>query len=177
MKSRFLSQFWFQFWAICKLQQGPEFVPTHPLFMGLIIIANLLLSTGNHMQVTHTDPLPTVLALYTVNLAIIGIITWIALFLKNCTYRFRQTLSAMITCDLIITLFAAGIILFSGQPENELIKGITVLLNIWLISIWGYILHHALNISVLQGTALAIAFTFTGFLFAGALTLPMTTAA
>ena len=160
------------FWGICTLQRGPQHVPTHPLFMALLIATNLLVSTFLNLHFDETGNVLGVFSFLVINLTIAAGIIWIALYQKKITNRFPQTLSAMVGCDLILTLLVAIVTLFTGGPKEQLTQGVIVLIAIWSVSVLGYILHHALNITVIQGTFFAVAIVVVSTIFGGALTAP-----
>ena len=159
------------FWNICLLKRGPQHVPTNSLFMLLLIAANLLVSTFLNLRLYDEGTAPGVFAFMFANLATATGIVWVALYLKKMITRFPQTLSAMVGCDLLLTLLVAIVSLFTGDLKGQLTQGVIVLVGIWSVSVWGYILHHALAITVFQGIFFAITILLASIILSGSLGL------
>ncbi len=142
------------------------------MFFILLVSANLLANTILQLSFIETETPLSVFSFMLVSLAITCVLVWIALHLKKLLNRFPQTISAIVGCDLLITLTGAFAIAFSsaGSSNDQLTQGIAVLFAIWTFAVWGYVLHHALNISVLQGISLSMAMVFVSRLTAGYLT-------
>ncbi|MBV1906196.1 MAG: hypothetical protein KUG75_08960 [Pseudomonadales bacterium] len=160
------------FWNICRLKRGPQYVPSQALFLVALIIGSLLVSTFLNLKLVESESSLKVFTLIVTDLAVTSSLVWSALYFKNVGNRFPQTLSAMVGCDLLLTLLVTILILLIGNtsdPKDPLTIGIVVLYQIWLISIWGFILHHALGITVMQGVFLVIAIAFFSFIFSGSL--------
>jgi len=160
------------YWSICLLKRGPQYVPTQSLFLILLIAANLLISTILQLSFIETETRLSVFSFMVVNLTVTCSMVWAALYFKKLLNRFPQTISAMVGCDLLLTFLGSIAIAFSfsGSPNEQLTQGVVVLFAIWTFAVWGYVLHHALNISVLQGISLSIAIVFTSRIMAEILT-------
>ena len=153
------------FWNICLLRRGPQFVPTQSLFLIIVISVSVLVHT--FLALTYYPGWPALAALSTavLDLSITAGITWFALFLKNLPQRFPQTITALIGCDLLLSTVLAIFVLFTGNPTDQLTQSIVVLVSIWIVSVSGYILHHALNISVFMGILLFMAISLISTMF------------
>ena len=164
------------YWNICLLKRGPQYVPTQSLFLILLVTTNLLASTILQLSFVESETGLSVFSFTVVNLAVTCSMVWAALHFKKLLNRFPQTLSAMLGCDLLLTLLGSIAIAFSstGSPNDQLTQGVAVLFAIWSFAVWGYVLHHALNISVLQGISLSMAIVFTSRIIAGVLTTSLT---
>ncbi len=160
------------YWSICLLKRGPQYVPSQTVFLIIVVSANLFANTILQLSFIETETPLSVFSFMLVSLALTCVFVWAALHMKKQLNRFPQTISAMVGCDLMITLigsFAIGL-LSSGSPNDQLTQGIAVLFAIWTFAVWGYVLHHALNISVLQGISLSMAMVFLSRISAGYLT-------
>ena len=152
MKSLFLV-----FWNICLLRRGPELVPTQPLFIGVIVLAdiaiNLLLSFkfDNELQVI---PAFTYIL---VTLAVAASVTWFALYLRDFEARFAATITALFGCDLMLSTLMLIIVQLAAGPENPFTVGTVLLTSVWSIAITGFILHRAMEISLFAGVLLSVA--------------------
>jgi len=160
------------YWSICLLKRGPQYVPTQALFLVFLVTINLLASTILQLSFVESETRLAVFSFMVVNLTIMCSMVWVTLRLKKLLNRFLPTVSAMLGCDLLLTLLGSVAIAFSlsGSSNDQLTQGIAVLFAIWTFAVWGYILHHALNISVLQGISLSIAIVFTSRIIASILT-------
>ena len=160
------------YWSICLLKRGPQYVPSQALFLIILVSANLLANTILQLSFIETETPLSVFSFMLVSLVITCVLVWAALHLKKQLNRFPQTISAMVGCDLLITLLGSFAIAFSstGSANDQLTQGIAVLFAIWTFAVWGYVLHHALSISVLQGISLSMAVVFLSRIIAGSLT-------
>ena len=144
------------FWNICLLRQGPEFVPTHPLFVGSVLVADVLLSFFSGMQYGNpSTPLQAATATIVTMATLAGAI-WIALNVRGVIGRYPATIAAVFGCDLLFTLTFAMLIPLAGGAASPVIMGITALLGIWSIAVNGFILHRAMNVTLFIGIFVAI---------------------
>jgi hypothetical protein len=152
MKSLFLV-----FWNICLLRRGPELVPTHPLFIGVIVLADVAVSL---MLSLKFDSELRVLPAFTyilVTLAVSASVVWFALYLKDFETRFPATIAAIFGCDLVLSTLMLIIVQFTAGPENPFAIGTVLLTSVWSIAITGFILHRAMSISLFAGVLLSVA--------------------
>jgi hypothetical protein len=154
------------FWNICLLRRGPELVPTHPLFVGGLIVLDVM--AGFFVGVQNTDVSAVQAATSTlVSMATLAVITWIALTARGVIGRFPATITAMFGCDLLFTLLVAMLL-----PIVGIASPITVwtwaLITIWSIAVNGFILHRAMNVTVFIGIVFAFCMAFLTLVVAGA---------
>jgi len=139
------------FWNICLLRRGPEFVPTHPLFVAGVVIADVLLSLFVRAQYGDETSLLEIATFTLVTMAALSTITWLALNLRGVISRFPATITAMFGCDLLFTLLIALLIPLAGGARSAISIGMGGLILIWSIAVNGFILHRAMNITVFAG--------------------------
>ena len=154
------------FWNICLLRRGPELVPTHPLFVGGVIVLNVL--AGFFVGIQATEATAVQVATSTlVSMATLAALTWIALTVRGVVGRFPATITAMFGCDLLFTLLIALLV-----PIVGIASPITVwtwaLITIWSIAVYGFILHRAMNVTVFVGIVLSFGMAFLTIVLAGA---------
>jgi hypothetical protein len=156
------------FWNICLLRQGPEFVPTHPLFVGGVLIADLLLSFFFGFQYGNpTTPLQAATATF-VTMATLAAAVWLALNARGVIARYPATIAAIFGCDLLFTLSFAILIPLSGGAASQVIMGMTALLGIWSIAVNGFILHRAMNVTLFVGIFVAFCVALLAFVLSSA---------
>ena len=162
------------FWQICRLKQGPEYVPTQTWFVSLVIVANLLCSllVSGVINVTFAEPDPAngaqqgLSLLSTATGIVVGqtttaALTWLALQLREFADRFFATITALFGCDLLITAcFGGQLPLLSLIPAARSL--VFLLMLIWSISVMGFILHRALQVQLSIGILVAIGISIMG---------------
>jgi hypothetical protein len=154
------------FWNICLLRRGPELVPTHPLFVGSVIVLNVLVGFFVGVQASEANAVQVATSTL-VSMAAIAVITWIALSARGVVGRFPATITAMFGCDLLFTSLIAVIV-----PIVGITSPVTVwtwaLITIWTIAVYGFILHRAMNVTVFVGIVFSFCMAFISIVLAGA---------
>lgn len=141
-------------WQICLFKRGPQQLKPgwQPLFQ--ILVLDFVLSwfyvASNIDAAWQQAFIPVVVG----QAAIILVVVFFIWF-KNLIARLPQTLTAILGVDAIFTLLALLISLIFSEASRA-IQFIQVALLIWNLSVQGWILHHALSVSTLLGTALAL---------------------
>ncbi len=147
------------FWNICLLRRGPELVPTHPLFVGAVIVADVLLSFFVSIQFSHELSAIQIATRVLVSMAAMAAATWMMLSMRDVIGRFPATITALFGCDLLFTLLSALLVPLVGDASS-LRVGIVDLIVIWSIAVNGFILHRAMNVTVFIGILLALGTAF-----------------
>lgn len=156
------------FWNICLLRQGPEFVPTHPLFVGGVLIADVLLSFFVGLQYGNpSTPLQVATATFVTMATLAGAI-WIALNARGVIARYPATITAVFGCDLLFTLTVALLVPLSGGATSPIMMGMAALIGIWSISVNGFILHRAMNVTLFLGIFVAFCMALLAFVLSSA---------
>ncbi|NOX49434.1 MAG: hypothetical protein GXP16_02720 [Gammaproteobacteria bacterium] len=167
------------FWRICSLKTGPESVPTSVLLLGLIIVANtlvsILVSTVIATAVLAADPTlleqnpdlathdaySTAVLFQTLTQVIVSQATvagtiFLFLNLMGHANRFPRTITAIFGADLFITS-VSGVIIFLAFAINPAMASIIVtLLMFWSLTVIGFILHKALGVHIGFGIAISL---------------------
>jgi hypothetical protein len=157
------------FWNICLLRRGPELVPTHPLFVGAVVIADVLAAFFVSLRFGGAEVTPMQVATSTlVTIATLAAATWTALTLRGVVGRFPATITALFGCDLLFTLLAAIAVSLAGGVGSPVTMGIGALIGIWSIAVNGFILHRAMNVTVFIGIFLAFGMATIGFVLSSA---------
>jgi hypothetical protein len=158
------------FWNICLLRRGPELVPTHPLFVASVVVADILLSLFVRVQYGDEAPLLGIATFTLVTMATFATATWLALSLRNVVGRFPATITAMFGCDLLFTLLIALLIPLAGGARSAISIGVGGLILIWGIAVNGFILHRAMNVPVFAGLLSAFGMTLVAATLASSAT-------
>ncbi len=143
---------------ICLFRLGPQDLPASNFFLGFIVamsaIVALLLNLINL-------PLKDAALIVVLNLAVVAIITQFILRLYNKPMRFVQTLGAQVGTGIVISLFAAPVVVmlqYANTHNVDMASGLFLwmLLLTWEIAITAHILRNALACSFVQGFLIAI---------------------
>lgn len=167
---------WQLLWNLCLLRAGPERMPTAPLFVGLVVIGDVLLSAG--LGVAAGVGQPDVIGMLAANmimLAVLSGIVWIALQLGHHPERFLRTITALLAADLALTLLATPPILLAvnlGPDATWLLVLVELAILFWWLTIAGFVLRRALEFSQPQGVALALFAMLLGLLLSSIMLPP-----
>jgi hypothetical protein len=148
------------FWNICLLRRGPELVPTHPLFVAGVLVADVLLSFFVGLQFGNELTPIQVATRILVSMATVAAATWMMLSMRDVIGRYPATITALFGCDLLFTLLSAILVPLAGADSTALRSGIVDLIVIWSIAVNGFILHRAMNVTVFIGILLALCTAF-----------------
>jgi hypothetical protein len=154
------------FWNICLLRRGPELVPTHPLFVVSVVVADIVLSLFVRARYGNDASLLQTATSTLVTMATLTAATWLALNLRGVLARFPATITAMFGCDLLFTLLIALLIPLAGEARNA-INIVAGLILLWGIAVNGFILHRAMNITVFAGILAAFGMALVAATLAG----------
>lgn len=157
---------------ICLFRKGPQDLPASRFLLGLALILNVLASlilAGLDVDLSRallqSLTAPAVLTLFLFGL----------LVLFRRAGRFKQTLTAAIGCDALITLLAIPLVLVSlAFPATRTFAGLLIFaLMLWGIAVTGHIVRQALETPYLAGLVLALAYTALSYRIMMALFPPM----
>jgi len=150
------------FWNICLLRRGPELVPTHPMFVGGVLVADMLVSFFVGLQFGDTLTPMQVATRVIVSMATTAAAAWMMLSMRDVIARYPATITALFGCDLLFTLLSAILVPLASSDATALKAGIIDLIVIWSIAVNGFILHRAMNVTVFIGILLALGTAFLG---------------
>ena len=145
---------------MCLMRTGPDRAPTATVFIVSVVTFYLFLSTISvfisRTNITFLIALIIVLTGLLVEVSCV----WLLLAFKSVTYRFRATLVALLGTSSILLVFLVpfNLLVLSTDNENAVFFANT---SYWLIFGWwlavaGYIYNRAINVSIIQGSALAL---------------------
>lgn len=147
------------FWQMCLFRTSPQNAPVSNQFITFIFCAYLvsssllLLIAGSQARIIQTA------SVVLVGISVQLTCTWLALWFKKVTERFRATLSSLLATNTILVFFLVPLnFILQASDQEFLVVAVETaywIFFFWWIAIEGYILHKATNISLLQGGALA----------------------
>lgn len=154
-----MQQIFFYFWKLCLLRESPSRIPSSLYVLGSVAIFYLLVALTTISLIQPEQTLGGVFGSVTVSLLIQATLTWGLLLFKGMSNHYVATLSALLGTNTIMLLIQLPVTLTLLNAENQ---NLTLLANSvswvclgWWLAIVGYIYHKAINISVLQGSAIA----------------------
>lgn len=145
------------FWDICRFKKGPESVPTQTILVELVFFSYLLttmvaIAVSPDLEVAFLQAFFVVLVIAAATLGLV----WGLLLFKGVGDRFWPTVVALVGCDVMLTVIGLPLILvlnhFPFEGSADLLGGLLILLMGWSIVVGGFILHRALNTSLLLGS-------------------------
>ncbi len=156
------------FLDICLFRRGPQDLPPSTFFLGSVLLANaavglIILS----MEASLLAAVPQFL----ISITLLAGFSWIVLAFGGKTIRFRQTLTALLGADTLISLLALPFLIWISLSQRfGPVYYILIASMMWSVAVVGHIIRHALSSSYLYGLGLAIlyflaSFQATAFLF------------
>lgn len=142
------------YWNICLFKRGPEDVPGLPVVLALTLLLNIVISLVVGIVFSKL-PVSFAAVSLAVSTAVVGFLIYAVLMLKKLESRFRQTFTAVLGTDILITLLCSPLLWQVNQRERA--EGLTlpgtVLLGlmIWDLLIKGFIYQRAFGVGRFQG--------------------------
>lgn len=163
------------FWNLCLLRSGPEQVPTVGVFVGLVLIVNVLVSTLVALSAPAELSLLQAVSIPVVAATVLAAGTLLMLSLKNLSHRFTATITALLGADIVITTLHLPLLLVaepSGEPPFSVLEWLLILAQLalifWWVTIAGFIFSRALTVPMPQGVALAVFVILASFMVTNA---------
>lgn len=153
------------FMQICLFRMGPQDLPASNFFLGIIVIISVIVALLLNLI---NLPLKDAVLIVMLNLAVVTIITQFILRLYNKPMRFVQTLGAQMGTGIVISIFAAPVVVmlqYANTHNVDMGAGLIlwVLLLTWEIAVTAHILRNALACSFVQGFLIAIIYPIIFF--------------
>ena len=147
------------FWQLCLLRESPEKLPGSQFVVGLVTVVYLSIAL---IAVTLNQPdqnLPGVVGTVTVGVILQATFIWLLLAFKRVTHRFTATLASLLGANTVMLLILMPVNFTLANTEggglNLLANSISWVCLAWWLTIAGSIYRNAINISLLQGAAIA----------------------
>lgn len=154
-----MQQFVLYFWQLCLMRESPARAPSATGFLAIVAGIYVLVSTFS-IFVARAD-MTLLLAAISVlmSLAVQAVSVWLLLLFKRIRGRFRKTLVTLLGTSSILVLVVLPfdlILLVSESETLRLFSETTYWICFgWWLAVAGYIFNRSLNVSIIQGSALA----------------------
>ncbi len=160
-----------QFWRICLLRAGPQDLPASWALEGAALAAYVAVGTLDGLiQLT----LWNALLANVVEAFVLVSITHIVLWIRDLPRRAVQTITALAGSSALLGLIAFPLLsaLHVDQGALVVVQALLWLLLVaWQILIYGHILRHALDASLVVGVVVALVYVYILFKVTNALFL------
>ncbi len=162
---------------LCLLRRAPQDLPPSREILALVVVAGMLgsmllaMSAGERAMIGLLQGTLDIILL----LAVLHVI----LRLQEKSARLVQTATALIAVDTLIGLIALLPLTLAVRADDQgnliALAGLLFLvLVVWGVLVSAHILRHALEIRLIQGVFLAIAYDLLSFVIIGGLTQSLT---
>lgn len=162
------------FWQLCLLRSGPEHLPATTFVLGFSFALYFLVALATNLLGRDDIGLFKAIAFIMIGVGVEAAILGALLVFKSVSYRFLQSMSALLganTLILTLTLPISVLLITTEHPTLELFLETMFLgIFVWWLAIAGFILHRAADISLALGIAtafgieiLAISLTLAAF--------------
>ena len=145
---------------LCLLRRAPQDLPASQSLLVVVLVVNAL--AGIVLGVQTWAGAGVALAATALDIAVLLGLLWTALRMRGVTPRFTQAATALLGAGILFTLLAMPLQPLLDTPEE--IEGgalLYLLLLIWVQLVYGHVLRHALNVTLVAGVGLALVYTFT----------------
>jgi hypothetical protein len=148
------------FLDLCLLRRAPQDLPASQSLLVVVLIVNALV--GIVLGIQTWAGAGVALAATALDIGVLLGLLWVALQVRGVTARFTQSATALLGAGILFTLLAMPLQPLLDTPE-EIEAGalLYLLLLIWVQLVYGHVLRHALNVSLVSGVALSLVYTFT----------------
>lgn len=159
------------FFDLCLLRRAPQALPASVTLLGVVLVADLLVGVGLAMGSRVAPGLGLVQSL--VDVAFMLGLLYGALRLGNRAARFPQAATALLGSGALLGLLAVVplAMLPAGKGDQPPVIAASLFLGLiaWSILVTGHILRHTFDLSLTQGTALAVVYTLLAYALMGGL--------
>ena len=145
------------FFDICLMRKGPQHCPASDLLVGLVVGANLVV--GVLLGLASSDG-AAAMGQSLAGIVLLSVFLLAALHLSGKWARWPQTITAAFGADTLLSLIA-GVFILMAELLPDAGPGVgmaLLLLMLWQIAVLGHILRHALDLPVVAGMALSLAY-------------------
>ena len=158
------------FWRMCLLRAGPERLPSSNFATAFIFGIYLLISFVVVMMIRPKEPLGALVGTLAIGILYQAGVTFLLLMFKGVPGRFRATWSALLGTNalMLIILLPFNLIILKADSETlrDLADSATWVCLGWWLAIAGHIYHKSVDISILQGSAIAFLIELLGVMTA-----------
>ena len=156
-------------WQLCLFRASPAQLPSLPVVACLLLIADWLASVLIIRTLSpEFDAGRVLLNIAVAQLALAALVLGM-LQLGSKRERWAQTMSALYGSDLLLTLLFGILLPIARAIGSSAGNMMEILLFLWTVTIYGYIVHLAMEIPLLAGMLAALGILIVGFSFSEAL--------
>ncbi len=153
------------FWEICLLRRGPQDLPDSVFLFNFVVTSYCLLGIGINLVGFKFEE-ACVLSVAMTTLLLLSLKA--LLLIRGYGHRMRQTATALMGASIILFIPALALriwfhIIERSEAQSSLAGYAWVGLFVWELFISAHIFRHALNIRLLAGFFVSIAYVFLEF--------------
>ena len=147
------------FWQMCLLRAGPEALPSSNFVTGFVLALYLAAAIAVSSLTRPVETVDVTLIVVATGVMMQALITYALTSFKGYRVRFKATWAALLGTNAFMLIVLLPFSLIIVNTENQTLKlfadsGWWICFGWWL-AIAGHIYHRAINISLIQGTAIA----------------------
>ena len=158
------------FWQMCLLQRGPESLPSSNFVTGLVFSVYVLIALTVVSFTRPSHGIDTIIGTISIGIGLQALVTFMLLQFKGLVQRFRATFSALLGTNAIMLLVLPpfNYILLTGSSDSLVLfaDSATWVCLGWWLAIAGHIYHRSVEVSILQGSAIAFLVELLGVVIA-----------
>jgi hypothetical protein len=155
-----------ELWQLCLFRSSPSRLPGPWILTMVLIALDWLVSLLVVVQLSPDADRGTMLVSIGLSNLVLLVLIMVTLAIRNRSSRAPQTLSAIFGCDLVLTMLFGVLLGIAAALGDSLgttpTAMLQVLLVLWTITLYGYILHEALDMPQVLGTLVAFAILMAG---------------
>lgn len=147
------------FWRMCLLRESPQTLPSSNFVTGFILALYLPVAIVVSSLARPAETIDVTLIVVATSVLIQAFITFTLTTFKGYPERFRTTWTAILGTNafMLLVLLPSSLIIVNveNQMMNLIADSAWWICFGWWLAIAGNIYHRAINISLLQGSAIA----------------------
>ena len=147
------------FWRMCLLRAGPEALPSSNFVTGFVLALYLPVAITVSSLTRPGEAVDVTLIVVATGILMQAIVTFALTAYKGLKQRFRATWTALLGTNAFMLIVLLPFSLIIVNVENQTLRlfadSAWWICFGWWLAIAGHIYHRAINVSVLQGSAIA----------------------
>ena len=159
------------FLELCLLRKGPQDLPGSAALVQALAL--VYLAVGVIVGVASEQGLWSALAQTLVDLGLLLGLLYLGLQWKGRSARFLQAGAALLGSGALLSLLVLVPLGMAPSGEDAELRGLGALLFMallaWSILVTGHILRHTLDLTLVQGALIAVAYNLLAYVLLGAL--------
>ncbi len=158
------------FWQMCLLQKSPADIPASNFATALVFSVYLIVAFSVVSVTRPAQAFTAMVGTIAIGLALTGVVTFSLLQFKGYINRFRATFSALLGTNtiMLVVLLPFNFIILKSENESLVLfaDSATWICLGWWLAIAGHIYHKSVEVSILQGSAIAFLVELLGVIIA-----------